>query len=175
MEKKKQKKMKNKEFGDVYISGDINEEMLKRVMEETAKHEDDNLQMEIYICTNGGDPFYALAIYDYIRNLSSYITMIALGKIDSAGVLVYLAGDERLIGENGSIMIHSAQAGSNGTMSQDRVNQLSQDIAFIEERKLKIMSKKTKLSKKQIQAFIIKSTRFDAKKAVRYGFAHKII
>lgn len=65
----------------------------------------------IYIIINtwGGSVYDMLAIYDaikYIQSLGVQVDTIGLGKIMSAGLIILLAGDNRKIGRNATIMWH---------------------------------------------------------------------
>jgi len=170
MSKKKSEEIR----GMIRLNGSIDDGTTEMVMGLLTQYEDDDLSIDFYINTEGGDPFCALALYDYIRSLSTDVTIIAQGQVASAGVLVFLAGDERLITPNSSIMIHRPYAFNDGAIHQDAADQVSRDLENIRKTLVKIISKATGQSKKKVARLVDQSKRFYAKEAVEFGFAHKI-
>jgi ATP-dependent protease ClpP protease subunit len=169
------KKNKKKTIGEVYIFGHIDEVSSQQAIEELVKFEKEGLQIEVYINTTGGDPFSALAVHDYMRNLSSYVITIAIGHVDSAGLMIFLAGDERWITKNASIMLHRGRVHGVTELHEDTASRIAKDIKFVEDKEAHMVADATKLSVKEVRAFVASGKRFDAKEAVKCGLAHKVI
>lgn len=53
-------------------------------------------QIDVWIETNGGDVQEAKDIYAYLKSLNKPINTYANGNVDSAGVIILLAGDKRI-------------------------------------------------------------------------------
>ena len=81
----------------ISIHGGINRENTSYVLRALQKMIDSSKTeaIDIYIDTYGGYMYSAFAIYDAIRKAPCYVRTHAEGKVMSAGILIYLAGDER--------------------------------------------------------------------------------
>lgn len=61
--------------------------------------------IEVHITSDGGSTSEARVIYDLLKNSGKKV--ITKGyKVNSSAVMVFLAGDERLISENADFLIH---------------------------------------------------------------------
>jgi ATP-dependent protease ClpP protease subunit len=84
----------------------------------------------IWLNSQGGDFYQALAMYDAIRSCTSRVRIIGTGEISSCAVLILQAGDERLLSSNSSVLVHKGWQ-KNGTLHFD-----AQDIAVAEGKRI---------------------------------------
>ena len=80
----------------------------------------------INIKSYGGDVHEALAIYDAIKSIENKVTTRVVGATASAGTIISMAGDVRLISANSRYLIHRVMAGAMGNVDdlQEVINQL---------------------------------------------------
>lgn len=64
-------------------------------------------EIEISIATGGGEIDLAIELYNFLKALKCRITTINMSYVNSAGVLVFLAGDERICLDASSFFVHS--------------------------------------------------------------------
>lgn len=64
-------------------------------------------EIDLWICTPGGDVSDSFAIYDAIRLCRNRVRVVAFGEVCSAGILVLVAGDHRAAAENSWAMTHA--------------------------------------------------------------------
>lgn len=106
--------------------------IIKSIME--INH-DDNLKekdyidwvrepIELFINTNGGNAYDALALIDIIQTSKTPIHTIALGWCMSAGLWIFMSGHKRLIGKNATLMFHDV-----ATWAIGKTEQIKQELA----------------------------------------------
>lgn len=69
---------------------------------ESLNHE----PIRVLLNTEGGDIYQGMAIFDAIRDADSFITIEAIGSVESMGSIILQAGDERLVHKHTKIMFH---------------------------------------------------------------------
>lgn len=74
--------------------------------------------IELYITTYGGLLHAAWAIVDVIHNLRVPVHTIVSGFVASAGTLISLAGEKRIMGKNAYMLIHEVRSSCWGKFSE---------------------------------------------------------
>lgn len=96
----------------------IDHDVLKEFLEQLAIAESIDQPIQIRICSSGGDSTVAMAMYDAIRACRNKVTTVALGNVGSAAVLVFAAGDARLIGKNAVLYLHKLTISASGDQKE---------------------------------------------------------
>jgi len=79
--------------------------------------------IDIYISSYGGSVYEAFGLYDTLRSLKNVIVRThAIGKVMSAGFILFLAGDERYCSSRTTLMMHSISSGMQGKLHELRVD-----------------------------------------------------
>ena len=112
--------------------------------------EENRKPIKFYLSTYGGSADDMFALYDVMRLVQSEETEIhtvGMGKVMSAGVLLLAAGTKgkRKIGKHCRVMIHSAMAGSHGSLP-NLVNEL-EALQQLEEEYIDALVSETKMTK----------------------------
>lgn len=134
---------------------------------------------EFLISTAGGDACDMFAIYDTIRYLRDgmEIETFGLGKVMSAGVLLLACGTKgkRKIGRNTRVMIHEVASGTQGSISNLKVEMT--EIKRIQEMYIDALTKETNLTKAQLKRMMAKNVNvyLSAEEAVIHGIADIIV
>jgi ATP-dependent protease ClpP protease subunit len=144
--------------------------------------------LNIIFSSEGGCLEDAFAIYDVLQMVkkehnhnSKYckfeVNIYAVGKVMSAAVVVFLAGDHRKVGEHCSFMLHdlfvSFQISSgieNAQKELDYYKALRDKYAFL-------LSKKTNMHVELIENILSKKTDryFSPQELMEYGIVHKVL
>lgn len=163
---------------DATLSGPIDNETVSSFISVVRPCIQKNESIRILISTHGGAVGDALGIYDAVGYYGDRknVTTVAFDTVGSAGVIVYLAGDQREITPNAKIFLHPvSMSDPDGNMRRDdlnlRLKLLDMDSVMYE----KIVSERTKLTQGQVREFMARGTVLDAEEAVKYGFAQKIV
>jgi len=135
--------------------------------------------IEFYLSTYGGSSDDMFALYDVMRQVmqTSEIHTIGMGKVMSAGVLLLAAGTKgkRQIGKHCRVMIHSAMAGSHGSLP-NLVNEL-EALKRIQEDYVEALATETKMTQEEIKNMLERKVNvyLSAEEAVELGIADIII
>ena len=109
----------------VYVfMGDVTNETIAPVIEwilhENLVAKKKKRELLLMICSDGGDMSAAFALIDVMRSSKIYIKTVGLGQIQSAGLMIFLAGSpgRRTLTPNTSIMSHQFSWGTDGKVHE---------------------------------------------------------
>ena len=148
-------------------------------LNESNKNKKESLPIEFYLSTYGGSADDMFALYDVMRQILPHteIHTIGMGKVMSAGVLLLAAGTKgkRKIGKYCRVMIHSAIAGSHGSLP-NLVNEL-EALQQTQDDYVAALSEETNMSKQEIKNMLERKVNvyLSAEEAVKLGIADIII
>lgn len=129
----------------------------------------------ITIYSLGGDSTCGLAIYNIIRSSGLPIQTIALGFVASAGLIIFLAGRERLIYEDAILLLHKSKPVLRESSSSLETKISLGQLGVIEKKYRSIVLENSALSARQLDELERGEKYITAQKAVELGLAHKII
>jgi len=129
-------------------------------------------EVVIRINSPGGSLFDAITIYNVLRDCKKRIVTKIDGIAASAASIIFLAGDERIMPENTSMLIHNPLTGAYG----DEVELLKTAnwLSKWKEHLVHIYKSNSNLSEGNIKEMMSKETLFSAREAYEIGFATKI-
>jgi ATP-dependent Clp protease protease subunit len=168
----------NSESRLVYLTGDVTEESIAEVQRTILDLSTHSKQpIHLVVSTYGGAVHEMFSLYDVMKFVPCPIHTVALGKVMSAGSLIFAAGEKgnRLIGASTRVMIHALSAGFYGNYfellnSVDEVKELQR--MYVER-----LARETKMSPKKIEDLL--NSKLDMtitpKQAVELGIADRII
>jgi ATP-dependent Clp protease protease subunit len=134
--------------------------------------------IHLYINSPGGMVSSGLAVYDTMLFVKSPISTICIGMAMSFGAILLLAGTKgkRYALTHSRIMIHQPliyQGGLNGTVSD--INIETQELIYIKNMIVKIISKHTGKNIKQVVKDIERNNYMSSQEAKSYGIIDEII
>lgn len=132
-----------------------------------------NSEIVVRITTTGGSIHDAVAIYEALKRHGGKITTIGVSLVASAGVIIFCAGDERLLSPGTELMFHAASMRTSGTVQQLRSR--ADALERTESSVVDLFAKTTGLSKSAIRALMEIETWKNAETSVKLGFAHRIV
>jgi ATP-dependent Clp protease protease subunit len=161
----------------VFLVGEINHVSASRVimqmlyLQSLKKDSDINL----YINSPGGVVDDTLAIYDIMRFLSCEIATYCIGRAESGGAIVFMAGKKgkRYILPNAKVMIHQPFGGVYGQAADIEIQ--AEEILKTKDTLINVMSLCTGQPAERIKEDSERDRFFDAKQAVAYGICDEII
>ena len=133
------------------------------------------MKIYLHICSDGGDVFTALSVIDTILSSKVEIVTVCEGCVASAGVLISLAGKERLVRKHGYMMIHEIRSGCMGKYSECQDDMKCNDI--IMDRLKNYMNERcnNKRLKKKMNKVLKHDIIWNADKCLKYGLVDKIV
>ena len=110
--------------GMYVFMGEVNNENISPIVEwilhENFVVKKKRKELLLMICSDGGDMSAAFALIDVMRSSKIYIKTVGLGQIQSAGLMIFLAGSpgRRTLTPNTSIMSHQFSWGTDGKVHE---------------------------------------------------------
>jgi ATP-dependent Clp protease protease subunit len=161
------------------ISEIIHAMLYMNEINKAQKEEKKKKEIKFYLSTYGGSADDMFALYDMMKLIQkdTEISVVGMGKVMSAGVLILAGGThgKRKIGRNCRVMIHSVIAGNQGSL-HNLVNEM-EAIKDLQEMYIDRLVEETKMTKIQLKKMLEQKVNvyLSAEKAVEYGIADEII
>ncbi len=137
--------------------------------------EDRNAPLTMIITSYGGlvDPIFGLI--DVMLNVPCRIRTVGVGAIISAGFLLFLAGEERFVTKNASIMCHQFSSWFSGK-EHDLIASVP-ELKRLSKAMVQYVSSRTGMTQKKVKQTLLGPTDYyiEAKEAVKLGIAHKVV
>lgn len=153
-----------------WFNGDVHQDEVYeaiRAIEIMARTSNDPITIKI--SSFGGDPYTALGFYDYIKSLSNiHVITECVGMCMSAGTIMFLAGDERLMSSNSTFMAHTVSTASYGRAYELKGE--AEECERLLDKFCDIYSEETNLTKAQWKRKIkFEDVYIDAEEAAKLG------
>ena len=133
----------------------------------------DTPNLLVRINSYGGEVAEGLAIYSLLSDFKGHLITKVDGMACSAAAIVFMAGQERIVPENGLLMIHNAWIqGACG--NADELRKTADDLDTITKPSLNIFVSKTGQKEDFIKELMDNETWLDCNEALQYGFATSI-
>lgn len=129
----------------------------------------------VHINSVGGDFYAGLAIYNRLRNMNISVTTINDGLAASAGSIIFMAGDKRLVNAGSNLMIHGVLSFFFGYYN---VADLKASIKTLEAHNKAAIAayvEATGLDEETVKTAMSKDTYMTGKEAVEAGWADEVI
>ena len=153
------------------IVGAIDEETYKAVVE--FLHEAKGKNVVIAVHSGGGEHMDSLAIYSALRHYKGSVTTIAIGQVQSAAVLIYAAGDERLAHQDTWFMVHEDTGKLHGTVAELRKE--TAQLVRLENHWAQLLQERTGMADHIWAELSNQTTYLDSKEAHELGLVHRIL
>ena len=173
------------DINTIFFTGDVSEESANRLIIELvecsriAAAKEDAEDIKIYLNTEGGSAYEMFAIYDIMQKVKASvdISVIGIGKIMSAGVLLLAAGTrgKRKIGKHSRVMMHNVVTGQSGAIHT--VEHELREVKKIQKMYIECLAENSDLTTQEIRRLLKKNENvyLSAEQAVEYGIADEIL
>lgn len=147
-------------YRNLFLYGEIKEETIKNIISSIdAINRDDDLNDEmfkdwerkpinLFISSFGGVVYDGLALIDFMRQSKTPVNTICVGKAMSMGLIIFVCGKKRYIGENATLLFHDVSGGAYG-----KVEGMKDNIEEAE--RLRILLKEIVLKKSIIKPEVL--------------------
>lgn len=161
----------------IFLVGEINHVSAARVYMQmlylqSQKRDSD---INLYINSPGGVVDDTLAIYDVMKFLSCDVATYCIGRAESGGAVVFMAGKKgkRFILPNAKVMIHQPFGGVYGQAADIEIQ--AEEILKTKETLISVMARCTGQSTDKIREDSERDRFFGAQEAVSYGICDEVI
>jgi ATP-dependent Clp protease protease subunit len=131
--------------------------------------------INLYINSPGGVVDDTLAIYDIMRFVACDVATYCIGRAESGGAIVFMAGKKgkRYILPNAKVMIHQPFGGVYGQAADIEIQ--AEEILKTKDTLINVMAKCTGQPTERIREDSERDRFFDGKQAVAYGICDEIL
>jgi len=161
----------------LFLVGEINHVSASRIMMQmlylqSMKRDQD---INLYINSPGGVVDDTLAIYDIMKFLTCDVATYCIGRAESGGAIVLMAGKKgkRFILPNAKVMIHQPFGGVYGQAADIEIQ--AEEILKTKETLIGIMAKCTGQEIEKVRDDSERDRFFDAKQSVAYGICDEVL
>ncbi len=137
-----------------------------------ALNQVDTPNLIVRINSYGGSVSEGLAIYSLLADFKGNVTTIVDGFACSAASVIFMAGNTRIVPENGLLMIHNAWTEASG--DSNAMKKVAEDLEKITQPSINIYVSKTGMSEAKIKEMMDKQTWITSQEAFDLGFATSI-
>lgn len=135
---------------------------------------DDARALDIYINSQGGSVFAAIAIYNIIARHKGAVTIHVAGLAASAATIITSVPNGRVIMPSGALMlVHPVRVSAN-SMTPEELKEASENLEKVRDSVIGIYAKKTRKSRETLLAMMQKESYLTASEAVELGFADEM-
>ncbi len=160
----------------ILLSGEIDKESADTIIKQLLVLDGESSEpIKLFINSPGGDVDAGYAIYDMVRFIASPVTMIGMGLVASAAVLVLLAVPaERRIGlPNSTYLIHQPMSGMRGVATAIEIH--AQHLEKLRSKLDLLISTETGKSLEEVTLDTERDHWLSAEEARAYGLVSKIV
>jgi ATP-dependent Clp protease, protease subunit len=161
----------------VFLVGEINHASaancyMRLLYLQSVKRDSD---INLYINSPGGYVEDTLAIYDIMQFLSCDVATYCMGRAESGGAIVLMAGrkGKRYVLPNAKVMIHQPFGGVYGQAADIEIQ--AEDILKTKDNLIAIMARHTGQPIERVREDSERDRFFDAKQSVEYGICDEIL
>lgn len=152
------------------LSGPIDDSSIRHVIASSSHAVQNGFsEYRLYISSKGGYNVPAFAAYTHLRSLPIPVTTHNIGNVESAAVLLYLAGATRLAAPYSTFLFHNLDWTQTGTVVHDTLREFSKSLDFDSKRYADIFDDRTNKSIDIRACLAGKSLRIDTTAAAAAG------
>ncbi len=162
----------------IVFSGSIDEEHYNAILNGLNNYminKDNYSGITIFITSLGGEAYYALAIYDFIKSLNVDIYTVALGACASAATIIFALGKRRFVSENAIFLIHNARIQYSNLVTMRDIGYLKDTINSVDEKLISMMKQciqNEEFEKRLADTFTnVKEDYITVEELLKYGIA----
>ncbi|KOV79932.1 ClpP family protease [Nocardia sp. NRRL S-836] len=161
----------------VYLGTGIDSGVANALIAQLLHLESDNPDMEInlYINCEGGDPSAMLALYDTMRYIKAPVATTCVGQAVAAGAVLLAAGAEgrRSLLPHARVVLHQPAAQGRGTIPD--LILAADEVVRVRSQLEAVLSRHTGRDVAQLRHDTDRDRVFDAEGAVAYGLADRVL
>ncbi|MDD3412572.1 MAG: ATP-dependent Clp protease proteolytic subunit [Lachnospiraceae bacterium] len=159
----------------VFFDHEINEESATQLRATlvSLSAESKELPIRLMLGSPGGGLYESLAIYDTIKMIPNEVVAICSGKVMSGGILILLGCDKRYSTPNTTFMIHHGHTTMTGNVLE--LEEQVKEVKALNQKMLDTIVKTTKITRDQLDQFLVKDHYLNAEEAKKCGLVSEVI
>lgn len=133
----------------------------------------------LFIASEGGSFIAGIAFYEFIKRvLKPNLQTVALGEVGSAAVIMFIAGEARIITKESSIFLHEVgRVFGDERVDKSEVGFFERELGNAQRKYARIVAECSggKISAQGAEKLMLAKTTLTARRAVKFGIAHEIL
>jgi len=150
----------------IRLVGDINEKSFNTVVDGIGAIKECEV-LTILLGTYGGEFYWGLAIYDYLKYCGLNLKIFCVGPVMSAGIIILQAGHDRVATPNSQFMIHYGQ---DSNESESDALQNAKMLKLMKD----IIGGRAKVKKRTLNKWFNMNSWMDSKLAIKNGIIDRM-
>ncbi len=159
-------------YGDItswpWLESDVSAYLLSKKLEELK----DVSEIDVYINSYGGEVAEGLAIYNALKRHKAKVVTHCDGFACSISSVIFMAGDERVMSNTSTLMIHNAWSRVSGNANDFRKE--ADDLEKITQLSVNAYMSQVSVSEEELKTMMDEETWLMPQEALEYGFATSI-
>ncbi|MDO8495416.1 MAG: ATP-dependent Clp protease proteolytic subunit [bacterium] len=163
-------------------TGSIDQEMSNKISSKikTLIRKDPHQNINLIITSPGGPTGVGMSFYDLMTKvIRPNLCTIGSGDVDSAAIIVFLAGQKRILTKNTTLLLHKAGRTFNSSkrFTTTEISSILKEDTLKDNQYAALLAQasKGKLSHARALRFMEKGMVLEPKEALRFGLADQII
>lgn len=159
---------------DIYIIGSIEPDTLRSFAYQFRKADAKKGPITVHISSGGGDVDAGMGIYELIRTSRNQVTTHGFGNVSGIAVMIFAAGDERVLTEGTSLLVHDGTLEVSGALRTVK-SEIDENYRLHTKYCDAIAGAGGVLSSEDVRTMASKETYIDARLAGVYEIATKVV
>lgn len=166
----------------VYWLGGVNQDNYEKVLTRIIELHEENAKewITLLITSPGGSRAISAAFYDLVKYvLKPRLRTVGLGEVDSCGMLVFVAGEERLVAPRTTFYFHelSRDFDEKTHLRASELREMTHEVMFTQGLQAMAVADATngKHQPEEILRLMERETSLNAEELVKMGIAHRIL
>lgn len=159
-------------YGDItswpWLESDVSAYLLSKKLEELK----DVSEINVYINSYGGEVAEGLAIYNALKRHKAKVVTHCDGFACSISSVIFMAGDERVMSNTSTLMIHNAWSSVSGNANDFRKE--ADDLEKITQLSVNAYMSQVSIQEEELKTMMDEETWLMPQEALEYGFATSI-
>lgn len=168
--------MKNTDI-TVSFTGGVNEENVRAFINELKSLMEENpnsTSLTIYISSPGGNVDIAVELFNFLRLLDCTVRTVNISCVNSAAIIIFAAGEERIALPCSSFYVHSVTKNLNGDFTADDLLREANEMKANTDKIATILAHASNKNKAYWKRLMRKGCLLTAEKAKELGLVNDI-
>jgi ATP-dependent Clp protease, protease subunit len=133
-------------------------------------------ELHLLLSTPGGAVQYGITIYNFLRSLPIRVITYNMGNVDSIGLVIFLAGEERYACPHTTFMLHGValQLPAPTSLFEKNFKDSLSRLAADQERIKGIYSERSHITMEEAEHLFLQETTLSSDEAVGRGIVHEV-
>lgn len=133
-------------------------------------------EIVLLISSPGGNVFYGLSAYNFLKGIPAQVVTHNFGTVDSMAVVLFCAGDRRFSAPHARFLLHGGKANfpQGAGLEEKQLEERLKGLRIDTDNMAGVIAATTRRSEQQVHQDMLNTTTLNPEQAVEYGLVHEI-